>query len=124
MATECNNPALAEHAESLRNLSTNSEETLFRYSNCNEDGDKGMLCDKFKQWSHCSCERVSDALRHLFNLQETFSMCLSCRLLVGDDMGVKGLNSILTDGLSMRDPEGDDYVPQSLSRPATPATTT
>ena len=33
------------------------------------------------------------------------------------------MNSILTNGLSMRDPEGDDYVSQSLSRPATPTAT-
>ena len=121
-AIENNKSVAPDHADPLGNLSTNSEETLFKCSHCFEDVDEGIQCDECQQWNHCSCESVSNELFQLYNLQEAFYSCLSCRLLADDDLAAESMNSILTDGLSMRDPEGDDYVSQPLSRPATPTT--
>ena len=113
---------MPDHVDPLGNLSTNSEETLFKCSHCLEDVDEGIQCDECQQWNHCSCESVSNELFQLYNLQEAFYSCLSCRLLADDDLVADSMNSVLMDGLSMRDPEGDDYVSQPLSRPATPTT--
>ena len=121
-AIDNNDPVMPDHVDPLGNLPTNSEETLFKCSHCLEDVDEGIQCDECQQWNHCSCESVSNELFQLYNLQEAFYSCLSCRLLADDDLVADSMNSVLMDGLSMRDPEGDDYVSQPLSRPATPTT--
>ena len=110
---------LMGHAEYDGNVSTNSEETLFRCSHCMKDVDEGIQCDECQQWNHCSCEGVSDELFQLYNLQDACYSCLSCRQLETDEEAVESMNSILTEGISMRDPEGDDNVSQSLSGPCT-----
>ena len=84
-AIDYNNPAPTEHLESLGNLSTNPEET----SHCFEEVDEGIQCDECHQWNHCSCENVSDELFRLYNLQEAYYSCMSCRLLADDDMALE-----------------------------------
>ena len=89
IAIDYNNPAPTEHLESLGNLSTNPEETLFKCSHCFEEVDEGIQCDECHQWNHCSCESVSDELFRLYNLQEAYYSCMSCRLLADDDMALE-----------------------------------
>ena len=85
--------------------------------------DEGIKCDGCQQWDHCSCEDVSDELFDLYNVQDVSCSCLSCRHLASEDVNTDSMNSTLSDGLSMRDIEGDAIVSQSFARPETPLST-